>query len=104
MQDKRHASTLQTVVAPAELKKLPYPIIVGKTDDVALCEAGEVPHRRLQHRSGVADLQEVDRLRLELDERALVAPHARAHTHTHTRTGEQGLQVRTGAPGTQHRI
>lgn len=57
-----------------------YPIVVRKTDDVALGEAGEVPHRRLQHRAGVADLQEVNRLGLELDESALVAPHTRA-TH-----------------------
>lgn len=56
---------------PRRDRKSTHPIVVGEADDVTLREAGEVPHRRLQHRTRVADVQEVDRLRLELDEGAL---------------------------------
>lgn len=48
-----------------------YPVVVRDADDVTLRKAREVPHRRLQHRARVADVQKIDRLRLELHKRAL---------------------------------
>lgn len=49
-----------------------YPVVVRDTDDITLRQAREVPHCGLQHRARVTDVQEVDRLRLELHEGALV--------------------------------
>ena len=45
-------------------------VVVGKGEDVADCQAREVPERGFEHGFGVGDFEEVGVLRLKLDELA----------------------------------